>query len=292
MKRQHKIPTHTKILHVPSWTPLAQCLSNSTCCNTHLYYDSGYYIECVEQQHSVLPGAAGCTWEAFAQLFDRATLGGPPLHPTKSDRACGKGGTDSKRNKGILAMSFHCCTLLCQNSKFSYVDMLVATCGAQQHKNFQPFHHIRSDAYFTCLDKAQSDPRTHHRKIGAHRQKSLSELMLSLGWFRTPFEGSRQNTLQKRTGYFLTPKYFPKNGRPDSQVTSEKYIRFDNRNLLAMVQATWILILPALVRFYASLDLSGSGTVRYTGNVAKEKEVFFKGFILASLRISTPHHKG
>lgn len=59
-----------------------------------------------------------------------------------------------------------------------------------------------------------------------------------------------------------------------------------------MVQATWILILPALVRFYASLDLAGSGTVRYTRNVAKEKEVFFKGFILASLRISTPHHKG
>lgn len=31
-------------------------------------------------------------------------------------------------------MSFHCCTLLCQSSKFSYVDMLVPTCGAQQHK--------------------------------------------------------------------------------------------------------------------------------------------------------------
>lgn len=60
----------------------------------------------------------------------------------------------------------------------------------------------------------------------------------------------------------------------------------------AAVQTTWILTLPSLVHFYAFLDLSGSGTVRYARNVAKEEEGFFKGFILASLRISTPHHKG
>ena len=59
-----------------------------------------------------------------------------------------------------------------------------------------------------------------------------------------------------------------------------------------MVQDTWILRLPALVHFYAFPDLSGSGTVRYVRNVAKEEQVFFKRFIVVSLRISTPHHKG
>jgi len=52
--------------------------------------------------------------------------------------------------------------------------------------------------------------------------------------------------------------------------------KFANRNLLTMVQATWILILPAPVHFYAFLGLSGSGTVRYIRNVAKKRfGVFF-----------------
>lgn len=68
-------------------------------------------------------------------------------------------------------------------------------------------------------------------------------------------------------------KYLTKNDRTESQVTLKNYLNIANRNLLAMVQATWIVLLPAQAHMP---HLSGSGTVKCIRNRAKEEEVFFQ----------------
>lgn len=131
---------------------------------------------------------------------------------------------------------------------------------------FHPFHHQLNDMQCTCLAKGTVWSKNVPQETGVPRWSSLSEFLLSLGWFQTPLEDSKWNTLQKVQGM----TYFTKNDRPDSQVTSENCIRFVHRNLLAMVQATWTLILSTLVHFYTFLHLSRNATGKYTMNVVKE----------------------
>lgn len=192
-KESIKLP-HSQNLYT---FPAAHCwhsLSDSTCCTAHLYYSSGSNTGSVEQWHSVPPGAAGCTAEAFPWLFDRMAL-----HPSKPDRAHKKGGTE-RGIKGSLL-----CPYPTAPSFIRRANEVMSTCQEQHMGNnsikriFHPFHHIllgyRASLTQECITGDRST-----------QINSLSEFLLSLGWFQRYFEDSKWNTLQKSTGHEVLHK--------------------------------------------------------------------------------------
>lgn len=158
----------TKILHIPS----CQNPSDSACCNAHVHYNSGYCTDFIRQQLFLL-GAASWTEKAFALLFQSRHAVGP-LHPSKSDRTCRKGGAERQEPRDpLLGPSTIAPTFV---RVVNTAMAMLPGHSSKKSNSFSPY--IHSDAYCASTHKPQSDQRA-HQKIVAHRSKSLPKTSFS-----------------------------------------------------------------------------------------------------------------